>query len=217
MRLWEFDRLGVVGSTPFDVNNEGERFVSVVLGYLWMLEEELEYDSTIAGEGRRYISIQRDGQIERLCLEDLIKWQHSVAGRATRCWKAFVEDMPDQSLVVKDSWEYEERPEEGSLKEATEAGVKNVVRYYHHETVSVDGRVDDVLDNVRKGQDDTAGRNPLQRRAVHTGSVTSPTMSGASGRGRGRSSNSFWSGIPGVCVAQSAFRVRIGIRRCPFC
>jgi hypothetical protein len=191
MRLWEFDRLGVVGSTPFDINKEGERFVSVVLGYLWMSEEELGYDSTIAGEGRRYTSIQRDGRIERLCLEDLIKRQRSVAGRATRCWKAFVEDMPNEWLVVKDSWEYEERPEEGLLlKEATETGVKNVVRYYHHETIYVDGRVDDVLDNVRKGQNDTAGRNPLQRRAVHTGSVTSPTTSGASGRGRGRSRSS---------------------------
>jgi hypothetical protein len=69
----------VVGSTPFDINKEGERFVSVVLGYLWMSEEELGYDSTIAGEGRRYTSIQRDGRIERLCLEDLIKWQRSVA------------------------------------------------------------------------------------------------------------------------------------------
>lgn len=191
MRLWEFDRLGVVGSTPFDINKEGERFVSVVLGYLWMSEEELGYDSTIAGGGRRYTSIQLDGRIERLCLADLIKRQRSVAGRATRCWKAFVEDMPDHWLVVKDSWEYEERPEEGLLlKEATEAGVKNVVRYYHHETVYVDGRVDDVLDNVRKGQNDTAGQNPFQQRAVHTGSVTSPTTSGASGRGRGRSRSS---------------------------
>lgn len=95
MRLWEFDRLGVVGLTPFDINKDGETFVLVILGYLWMLEQELGYDSTIAGESRRYTSIQRDGRIERLCLEDLIKRQRSVAGRATRCWKAFVEDMPD--------------------------------------------------------------------------------------------------------------------------
>jgi hypothetical protein len=50
--------------------------------------------------------------------------------------------------------------------------------------------VDDVLDNVRKGQNDTAGRNPLQRRAVHTGFVTSLTTSSASGGGRGRSRSS---------------------------
>jgi len=191
MRLWEFDRLGVVGLTPFDINKDGETFVLVILGYLWMSEQELGYDSTIAGESRRYTSIQRDGRIERLCLEDLIKRQRSVAGRATRCWKAFVEDMPDWWLVVKDSWEYEERPEEGLLlKEATEAGVKNMVRYYYYETVHVGGKVDDALDNVRKGQSETAGRNLLQRRVVHTGSVTSLTTSGALGRRRGRSRSS---------------------------
>jgi hypothetical protein len=93
--------------------------------------------------------------------------------------------------VVNDSWEYEERPEEGLLlKEATEAGVKNVVRYYYYETVHVGGKVDDALDNVRKGQSETAGRNLLQRRVVHTGSVTSLTTSGALGRERGRSRSS---------------------------
>lgn len=72
-----------------------------------------------------------------------------------------------QALVIKDSWEYEERPEEGLLlKEATEAEVENVARYYRHETVRVGGTVDDVLDNVRKGLSDTIGRNPLQQRAV---------------------------------------------------
>ena len=34
MRLWEFDRLGVVGSTLFDINEDGELFVSVILGFL---------------------------------------------------------------------------------------------------------------------------------------------------------------------------------------
>ncbi|OCK78451.1 hypothetical protein K432DRAFT_427264 [Lepidopterella palustris CBS 459.81] len=188
MRLWEFDRLGVVGSTPFDINKDGKMFVSVILGYLWMSEEELGLDSTIVGDGRRYTSIPRDGQTERLCLEGLIKQQRSVAGRATTCWKGFAEDMPDQRLVIKDSWEYEERLEEGLLlKEATEAGVENVARYYHHETVRIGGRVDDVLNNVRKGLSDTVGRNPLQRRAAHTESVTSPTTSGGSGPVRGRS------------------------------
>jgi len=34
MRLWEFDRLGVVGSTSFDINKDDEMFVSVILGFL---------------------------------------------------------------------------------------------------------------------------------------------------------------------------------------
>lgn len=188
MRLWVFDRLGVVGSTSFDLNEDGKMFVSVILGYLWMSEEELGYDPTITREGRRCTSIQRDGRIESVCLEDLIKQQHSVVGRATRCWQGFAEDTPERLLVIKDSWEYEERLEEGLLlKEATEAGVKNVARYYYHETVRIGGRVDDVLDNVRKGLSDTAGRNPFQQLAIRTESVTSSTTSGAR---RGRSRNS---------------------------
>jgi hypothetical protein len=64
--------------------------------------------------------------------------------------------------VVKDLWEYEERPEEGLLlKQATEAGVEHVARYYYHETVHIGGTVDDVLGNMRKGLDDTAGRKLL--------------------------------------------------------
>ncbi|KAF2676778.1 hypothetical protein K458DRAFT_468226 [Lentithecium fluviatile CBS 122367] len=186
MRLWEFDRLGVVGSTPFDVNKEGETFISTILGYFCMSEQELGYNSTIAGEGRRYTSIQRDDRTERLYLETLIKLQRSVAGRATRCWKGFAEDLPDQQVVIKDLWEYEERPEEGLLlEEATEVGVKNVVRNYH-ETVRLGGRVDDVLDNVRKGPSDTGGWNPLQSRAIRPEPVTSSTTSGTSGAGRGR-------------------------------
>ncbi|KAF2469535.1 uncharacterized protein BDR25DRAFT_157705, partial [Lindgomyces ingoldianus] len=59
-------------------------------------------------------------------------------------------------LAIKDSWEYEERPKEGLLlKEATEAGVKNVARYYHHETVLIKDEVDDVSKNVRRGLSDT--------------------------------------------------------------
>ncbi|KAF2839987.1 hypothetical protein M501DRAFT_1010229 [Patellaria atrata CBS 101060] len=190
MRLWEFDRLGVVGSTPFDINKDGKMFVSVILGYLWMSEECLGFDSTIVGDGRRYTSIQRDGQTEQLVLEHRIKRQRSVAGRATTCWKGFAEDMPDQRLVIKDSWEYEERPEEGLLlKEATEAAVRNVARYYHHETVRIDGSVDDVLNSVRKGLSDKVGRNPLHQRAVYAESIISPILSDTSGAGRGRSSS----------------------------
>src|SRR5438132_1532426 len=108
-------------------------FVPVVMGFLWMSEEELGFDPTIAEDGIRYRTIPRNGQMERICLEDRIKRQRSVAGQGTTCWKGSVADAPDQALVIKDSWEYEERPEEGLLlKEATEAGVENVARYYYH-------------------------------------------------------------------------------------
>jgi len=44
MRLWEFDRPGGIASTRFDINQEGLQFVSAVLGFLWMNEEQLGFD-----------------------------------------------------------------------------------------------------------------------------------------------------------------------------
>jgi hypothetical protein len=156
MRVWEFDRLGVIGSTPFDINKDGQMFVSMILGYLWMSEEELGFDTTIVEDGKRYAHIQRNGQMERLFLEELIKRQRSVAGRATTCWRGSLGDKSDTGLVIKDSWEFEERPEEGLLlKEATEAGVENVARYYHHESLYL-GISEHSLPGIRASPQDSA-------------------------------------------------------------
>ncbi|KAF9784250.1 hypothetical protein IL306_007718 [Fusarium sp. DS 682] len=106
----------------------------------------LGFDPTIvSSEGRRYIEIERNGQTERLIIDELIKRAPCVAGRATMCWKAH-RDGDDTPLVIKDSWQYPERDEEGKLlQEATDNGVRNVARYYHHETVRIGGSDDDVL------------------------------------------------------------------------
>ncbi len=183
MRLWEFDRLGGVASKPFDTNKDGQMFVSAILGYLWMNDEELGFDPTILKEdARRYTHITRNGLIERLYLEEVMQRQSSVAGRATTCWKGCQVGIGvdwEKQLVIKDSWEYEERPEEGLLlKEATEAGVENIARYYHHETVHVRDAVDDVRNNIRQGLQDANGRNPFQqRRPGISESIVSPATS----------------------------------------
>ena len=65
--------------------------------------------------------------------------------------------------MIKDSWEFKEWPKEGLLlKETTEAGVKNVARYYHYKTVHIGGKIDDVRHNMRKGLSNADGRNPFQ-------------------------------------------------------
>ncbi|KAH7304473.1 hypothetical protein B0I35DRAFT_445302 [Stachybotrys elegans] len=152
MRLWEFDRLGGIASQKFDINQDGEQFVCTILGFLWMNEECLGFDPTIvSSEGRRYIEIERNGQTERLIIDELMKRAPCVAGRATTCWKAH-RDGDDTPLVIKDSWQYPERDEEGRLlQEATAKGVMNVARYHHHETVCIGGRDDDVQNNIRAG------------------------------------------------------------------
>ncbi|KAH7053440.1 hypothetical protein B0J12DRAFT_698622 [Macrophomina phaseolina] len=200
MRLWEFDRLGVVASKSFDINKEGYRFVSVILGYLWMNEEELGFDPTIMKDNRgRYMEIERNERVERIYIESMTR-QRSIAGRATTCWKGYAKGKPGDELVIKDSWQYEDHPEEGLLlKEAAEPKVEdpakpkvgNVARYYYHETVRIGDAMDDVRGNVRRGLDDAEGRNPLrQPRSTAPSAVTSAVTSSNSGLGRGRGGSS---------------------------
>ena len=133
-----------------------------------MNDKQLGVDPSIQQlNGERYVEITRNGEIERLILTQLIKKQAVIVGRATTCWKAYREvDTSKESLIVKDSWQYEERPREGELiKEATDKGVQNIARYYHHETVQVDGKKDDTFENVRRGLMKVYGRTTFRQKS----------------------------------------------------
>ncbi|UKZ74422.1 hypothetical protein TrVFT333_002090 [Trichoderma virens FT-333] len=137
----------------------GLEFVATILGFLWMDEEWLGFDPTIvtSGDDKRFIEIERNGQPERIIIDEVITRARCVAGRATTCWKAHREDDPETALVIKDSWQYPERDEEGEIiQEATERGAINVSRYYYHETVRIRGVDDDIRSCVRNGLDVTA-------------------------------------------------------------
>jgi len=139
-----------------------------MLGYFLMNDKQLGVDPSIQQlDGKPYVEITRNGEIERLILTQLIKRQAVIAGRATTCWKAYRDgDESKESLIVKDSWQYEERPEEGELiKEATDKGVQNIARYYYHETVQVDGKNDDTIENVRRGLMKTCGRTTFRQKS----------------------------------------------------
>ena len=195
MRLWTFDRLGGMASEQFDINKDGLQFVSAVLGFLWMNEEQLGFDPTITTVGdKRYMEIERGNGKERLVIDRVIKRVACVAGRATTCWKVYQEDDPRTPLVVKDSWQYPEREEEGELlREATEKRVKNVARYFHHETVRVGGQDDDIRANVRKGLDITKATNYKPEKQMPPPSITGRRASRKDGSssvaGRKRSSS----------------------------
>ncbi|KAL2415158.1 hypothetical protein ABEF91_003133 [Exophiala dermatitidis] len=186
MRVWVFDRLGGIASDQFDINEDGLRFVSTILGFLWMNDEQLGFDPTIVTSGgERYIEIQRNGLRERLIIDRVMKRAPCIASRATTCWKAHCDGDAQTPLVIKDSWQYTERDEEGKLlQEATDRGVINVARYYHHETVQVKGTDDDVRSNVRRDLDVTtaedyrAGCLDMSRR---TRAVGTPRQSRSTG------------------------------------
>ncbi|KAF5126255.1 hypothetical protein E5D57_010951 [Metarhizium anisopliae] len=190
MRVWEFDRLGGVASEQFDINNEegGLQFVTTILGFLQMNEEMPGFDPTIVTTGgQKYIEIERNDKTERLIIDEVMKRAPCIAGRATTCWKAHHNDDPHNPLVIKDSWQYVDRDEEGELlQEATEKGVTNVARYYHHETVRIRCTDDDIRNNVRIGLDVTKATNFQPKRTLP--SNVGGTVSRISRKGR--SSNS---------------------------
>ncbi|KAL2755485.1 hypothetical protein ACRALDRAFT_1051127 [Sodiomyces alcalophilus JCM 7366] len=179
MRIWAFDRLGGVASELFDINEDGLRFVSTILGFLWMSEEELGFDPTIRTvNGQRFIEIERGGTTERLIIDGLMKRARCIAGRATTCWKAHREEDPHALLVIKDSWQHLERDNEGELlREATSKGAVHVAQYYHHETVQVRNADDDVRNNVRKGLDVTKATNYRQTLLRHSPSTSTAGLS----------------------------------------
>ncbi|RMJ01691.1 hypothetical protein CDV36_015615 [Fusarium kuroshium] len=175
MRVWMFDRLGGIASEQFNINDDGLQFVSTILGFFWMSEEQLGFDPTIATANReRFIEIHRNGSTERIIIDKVMQRACCIAGRATTCWKAHLEGQPEMPLVIKDSWQYPERDEEGELlREVTDKGVVNVARYYHHETVQIGGADDDVQTNVRRGLDITQAANYHPERPLWRGSVAS--------------------------------------------
>lgn len=181
LRLWVFDRLGGIASESFDINKKGLQFVSIVLGFLLMNQEQLGFDPTIVTHGtKRYITIEKDGGVERLVIDEVIGRARCVAGRATTCWKVHREDEPQTPLVVKDSWQYPERDEEGKLLyEATAQGVTHVARYYHHETVRVDGKDDDVL-GIRSGLVIPTGQKKASSKATSSRSKSRQSCTNSS-------------------------------------
>lgn len=192
MRLWHFDRSGSSGSSSFDINQNGFKFIRVMLGYHLMNDKQLGLDPTIQQlNGQRYLEITRNDKIERLILTEEIIKHAVIVGRATACWKAYCdEDQSKKPLVVKESWQYEERSEEGELiKAATDKNVKNIARYYHHETVQVDGKNDDTIENVRRGLMKTCGRTKFIQESFNEPdvSISKPLKKIVAGRSQSQS------------------------------
>jgi hypothetical protein len=116
---------------------------------------------------QQIVTIKRDGNwlTERLLIDKLITRPPRTTGRATACWKARGEDIAWGPLVIKDSWQYTDRPHEGELlKEATRKGVVNVARYFHHETVIPAMEADGTRSNDGESQDsmDTSDDHPIR-------------------------------------------------------
>ena len=157
MRLWEFNCVGTIVLSFFDINKNRFQFVSAMLGFLTMNNKQLGYNSSIISisDGKSYIEIQRDKYCECLIFEKLIKRSVYIAGRATICWKVCRErDKTNSVFIIKDLWQYPEREEKKKLlQKITEKKIVNVARYYYYKTVRVNREIDNIRNNIRKKLD----------------------------------------------------------------
>ncbi|KAJ6192161.1 LOW QUALITY PROTEIN: hypothetical protein J3E72DRAFT_443079 [Bipolaris maydis] len=167
----------------FDINEDGLQFLSAVFGFLWMNEAQLGFDPTIITIGdQRYIEIERENGKERLVIDEVIK--------RVPCVDVHQEEAPGTPLVVKDSWQYPEREEEGQL-------LRDATEYFHHETVHVHGRDDVICANVRNGLDITKAMNYMPKRQMPPPNNTGRWRNGGSNvAGRKRSSSSTNAPLP---------------------
>ncbi|KAG6132527.1 hypothetical protein E4U38_003307 [Claviceps purpurea] len=195
MRVWLFDRLGGIASEQININTEPLQFIKVILGFLWMSEENLGFDPSIkrpdltvegADGEKQYIEIEQQGGSKKcIILDQAMSRKPCIIGRATTCWKAHVKDDPETILVVKDSWQEVQRDEEGDmLSLATCEDVVNVARHYHHETVQIRGMNDDVHTCVRRGLAKATASNSAQYDSQSSGRAPSERL-----RKRGTSTN----------------------------
>jgi hypothetical protein len=62
MRLWQFDRLGGIASSQFNIHDDAFQFVSAIFAFLRMDKEQLGFDLTIIlTKSAKYIEIKRNG------------------------------------------------------------------------------------------------------------------------------------------------------------
>ena len=84
LRLWQFDRSGISGSTSFDINKHEYQFVHGMLGYYPMNDKKLGFDPTIHRvDGKHWIDIIRNGQIERLFVEGEVRKYPAIIDHTT--------------------------------------------------------------------------------------------------------------------------------------
>ncbi|KAI8623959.1 hypothetical protein F5Y19DRAFT_341753 [Xylariaceae sp. FL1651] len=104
MRLCESDPLGGIASTKFNIHKNGQRLISTILGFLWVDSNDLGFDFTIVKlTDQQHFQVERYVKKERLITDQLVRGPQDIVGRATNCWRAYVEG--DGRLRLKESFD----------------------------------------------------------------------------------------------------------------
>ncbi|UPK91911.1 hypothetical protein LCI18_002846 [Fusarium solani-melongenae] len=140
IELWAFDRSGLYCSDVFDIQKDFIRFLSIILSYQRMTDQDLGKINTIeTDKSGSYIILDNAAMpsLGKLYLESQpIASREGVVGTGTTCYRARMPDSNRWNYVLKFKWRWaRERPEDELLKLAKEKRVRGAVSLDYYKEV----------------------------------------------------------------------------------
>lgn len=140
VELWVFDRSGLYCSDVFDVQQDFIQFLSIILSYQRMTDQDLGKINIIeTDKGGSYIILDSVviPSLGKLYLESQpIASRKGLVGTGTTCYRARMPDSNRWNYVVKFKWRWaRERPEDELLKLAKEKCVWGAVSVDYYKEV----------------------------------------------------------------------------------
>ncbi|EIN14735.1 hypothetical protein PUNSTDRAFT_130367 [Punctularia strigosozonata HHB-11173 SS5] len=141
MRLWRFDRAGVLQSREFNIHDSPDDFLRVVCGFAFANRDTLGFDPTVSEpdlSGVRTIQVKN----KRYKILDVLHMSGTLRGRGTIILR--VRSGKRAMCIIKDSWVDVSRPEKECeiLERASKEKIEGIVHMLTHERVSFHGAVD---------------------------------------------------------------------------
>ncbi|CAH0046051.1 unnamed protein product [Clonostachys solani] len=140
IELWVFDRSGLYCSDVFDVRKDFVQFLSIILSYQRMTNQDLGNINIIeADKGGSYITLDSVAMpsLGRLYLESQpIASREGLVGNGTTCYRARMPDSNQWDYVLKFKWRWaRERPEDELLRLAKKKCVWGAVSLDYYKEI----------------------------------------------------------------------------------
>lgn len=140
VELWVFDRSGLYCSDVFDLRKDFIQFLSVVLSYQRMTDQELgKIDIIETDKGGTYVILEGEAMasLGKLYLESQpIASREGLVGTGTTCYRARMPDSNRWNYVLKFKWRWaRERPEDELLNLAKKKCVWGAISLDYYKEV----------------------------------------------------------------------------------
>ncbi|KAI0403529.1 FunK1 protein kinase [Xylaria palmicola] len=137
VELWVFDRSGLYCSDLFDIQEDFIQFLSIILSYQRMTDQDLGKSNIIKTDESGSYIILNSVALGKLYLENQpIASCKDLVGTGTTCYRARMPDSNQWNYVLKFKWRWaRERPEDELLKLAKKKNVWGAVSLDYYEEI----------------------------------------------------------------------------------